>query len=317
MPKGHQPRSGSLQYWPRKRAQKLLPSVNWDNLQKRNPDKKGLLGFICYKAGMARLYVKDNTPNSLTKGKKIILPISVVECPPMKILSVRLYKRTLDGKKVVKDILGENLDKELKKRIKLPKEKRKFELKEEPEELTILVYPIVKKTGKKKKPEILEIGIGGTIQEKVEFVKKNIDKELNFKDYFEPAHSLDIKGVTKGHGFTGPVKRFGISLKSHKSEKGVRRPGSLGPWKPHRVTFRTPLAGQFGFFTRIGYNKKLLGVGENLELIFKNYGKVKTSYAMIKGSVHGPAKRALVLTIPARETRRIQKRTYEIIKVLK
>ena len=56
----------------------------------------------------------------------------------------------------------------------------------------------------------------------------------------------------------GPVKRFGISLKFHKSEKGVRRPGSLAPWHPARVTFRTPNMGQTGFFTRVSYNNLIM-----------------------------------------------------------
>ena len=37
------PRKGSLQFWPRKRANKFLPSVNWKAI---NSDKK-LKGFIC------------------------------------------------------------------------------------------------------------------------------------------------------------------------------------------------------------------------------------------------------------------------------
>ena len=43
------PRKGSLQYWPRKRASKFLPSVNWSAIK----SDSNLKGFICYKAGMA------------------------------------------------------------------------------------------------------------------------------------------------------------------------------------------------------------------------------------------------------------------------
>src|SRR3990172_12174219 len=110
------PRKGSLQFWPRKRASKLLPSVNWTAI---NSDSKGLKGFICYKAGMASAYVKDNTEHSMTKGKKIVLPVTILECPSMKILSVRFYKNGL----VSKEILAENLDKELKRKIKMAKKK--------------------------------------------------------------------------------------------------------------------------------------------------------------------------------------------------
>ena len=47
------PRSGSLQYWPRKRAKKFLPRVNWTRITSQPQQKKGLLGSIAYKAGMA------------------------------------------------------------------------------------------------------------------------------------------------------------------------------------------------------------------------------------------------------------------------
>ena len=113
MPKHSQPRSGSLQYWPRKRARKILPSVNWKALSK---DKPGLLGFIAYKVGMKSAIVKDNTEHSLTKGKKIAIPVTVVECPPLKILSVRFYK----DNKIVKEVFVGG-DKELRRKIRLAK----------------------------------------------------------------------------------------------------------------------------------------------------------------------------------------------------
>ncbi len=85
MPKTHKPRGGSLQFWPRKRARKFLPSANWKALQKQTEKegkKPGLLGFITYKVGMASAHVLDKTPDSLTKGKRISLPVTILECPP-------------------------------------------------------------------------------------------------------------------------------------------------------------------------------------------------------------------------------------------
>src|SRR6056297_292277 len=108
MPKRKSPRKGSLQFWPRKRARKFLPSVNWNIIP--NGSSKNLKGFIGYKAGMASAYIKDNTPDSRTKDKKIIIPVTILECPKIKILSVRFYKNG----KVAKDILNNQLDKGLK-----------------------------------------------------------------------------------------------------------------------------------------------------------------------------------------------------------
>ena len=45
--RGHM-RHGSLQFWPRKRAKKILPSVSWSSLYNKQKTS-GLLGFIGYK----------------------------------------------------------------------------------------------------------------------------------------------------------------------------------------------------------------------------------------------------------------------------
>jgi len=89
MPTKKSPRKGSLRFWPRKRINKFCPRVNWNAI---SFDEGTLKGFICYKKGMASAYVKENTPNSMTKNKKIIIPVTILECPPLKILSVRFYK---------------------------------------------------------------------------------------------------------------------------------------------------------------------------------------------------------------------------------
>ena len=65
---GKRPRFGSLQVWPRKRAERILPNVNWKALKKDS----GLMGFIGYKVGMTSVFVKDDTADSMTKGKRII-----------------------------------------------------------------------------------------------------------------------------------------------------------------------------------------------------------------------------------------------------
>lgn len=304
------PRKGSLQFWPRKRASKFLPSVNWDAIN----SGKNLKGFICYKAGMASAYVKDDSPNSMTKGKKIIIPITILECPPMKIFSVRFYK----NKKVSKEVLAENIDKELKKKIKFPKAKGKGvdEIKDY-DDIRVICYSQVKKTGIKKTPDLAEIGLSGTAEEKINFVKEQLGKDIFILNFFGKGQLIDLRGQTKGKGLVGPLKRFGLTLKSHKSEKGRRRPGSLGPWHPARVTFRAPLAGQMGTFMRIIYNNKIieLGKSENNFRNIKNYGDIKTDYAIVAGSVQGPAKRQLLITSPLRETKKQSKKIYEFIEL--
>nr|AJS12821.1 large subunit ribosomal protein L3 [uncultured archaeon] len=134
-----------------------------------------------------------------------------------KIFSVRFYKNG----KVVKEVLNENLDKELKRIIKIPKQSKKIEeFSGDYDDARILCYSVVKKTGIKKTPDLSEIAIGGNLDNKINFIKANLGKEISVSDIFEKGKLVDFRGLTKGKGLQGPVKRFGITLKSHKSEKG-------------------------------------------------------------------------------------------------
>jgi len=195
MPTRKSPRKGSLQFWPRKRARKFLPRVNWGSID----SEKGLKGFICYKAGMASAYVKDNTEHSMTKGKKIILPVTILECPTMKIFSVRFYKNGI----AAKEILSENLDKEIKRKVIIAKKKHgKVEevKKEEYDDIKVICYSQVKKTGIKKTPDLSEIGLSGTLDEKLNFVKENLGKEISVSNVFKNGQLVDFRGLTKGYG---------------------------------------------------------------------------------------------------------------------
>jgi large subunit ribosomal protein L3 len=317
MPKHSQPRRGSLQFWPRKRAEKSLPSVNWKEVCKRT-DKKGFLGFIGYKVGMSSGVVKDNTEHSLTKGQRIIFPVTFVECPPLRILSVRFYK---NGKVAKEAFVG--TEKDLKHKIKIGKKKEKIDLEfKDYDSIRILAYSLVSRTAIKKSPDLIEIGLGGSKEEQLATAKEFLSKEIQIDDVFKEG-LVDVRGVTKGKGLQGPAKRYGISLRAHKSEKGVRKVGSIGPWHPARITFRVPMAGQTGYFSRVVYNSKIIGSGKivdkdiNPSEGFKHYGKIKTSYLILKGSVQGPAKRQIVLTSTIRPTKRKSKRNMELIKIEK
>ncbi len=316
MAKLSSPRAGSLQFWPRKRAEKNLPSVNWrnfDNLQNKND---GLVGFITYKVGMANAIVKDNTEHSMTKGKKIFVPVTILEAPPMKIYSVRFYSNN----KIVKEIVVSN-DKELKKIVKISKEIKNFEsqVPQKYDDLRVIAYSLVKRTSVKRTPDILEIGIKA--KDKIVFVKDRLSKELSLQDMIS-CDLVDVRGLTKGKGLSGPVKRFGITLKQHKTEKGVRRPGSLAPWHPARVTFHAPMAGQLGMFSRVHYNLNVVNIGSindkniNPGQGFRHYGVIKTQYVIVKGSVQGPQKRQVFITPSFRPTKKQMKKKYEFQEII-
>lgn len=309
------PRKGSLQFWPRKRVSKFLPSVNWKGIS----SGKNIKGFIGYKAGMASVEVKDLTPNSMTKDKRIIIPSTIIECPPMKIFSIRFYKNG----KVAKDVLAEHVDKELKRIVKLPKQgKNPAENLNSGgyDDVTVIAYSQAKKTKIKKTPDLTEIGLTGTTEDKLNFIKSHLNKEISINDVFSQGELVDVRGLTKGKGFAGPVKRFGITLRFHKSEKGVRKVGSIGPWHPARVTFHVPMAGQLGMFTRVHYNQKILQMvkaedSENKLKNIKNYGETNTDYIIVYGSVQGPAKRQILLTSSLRPSKMQKKKIFEFVEV--
>lgn len=312
MAKLSSPRHGSLQFWPRKRAEKFLPEVNWSTI-KSDPKSPGLLGFIAYKAAMATAMVKDLTDKSMTANKKIAVPVTILEVPNMKVFSVRFYH----SERLIKEIVVSN-DKELKKLVRVPKEMPKFEAPANFDDIKLIVYSLPKYTTIKKTPDLSEVAVSS--DNKLEFVKSLIGKEITLKDFLRH-QLLDVRGLTKGKGLEGAVPRFGITLKQHKTEKGVRRPGSLAPWHPARVTFRTPHAGQLGLFSRIHYNLKVVNSGSisikdiNKGTGFKHYGKLKTNYLMLKGSVQGPVKRQILITPSFRPTKIQAKTKYEFLEL--
>lgn len=265
--------------------------------------------------------VKDLTVNSMTKDKKIIIPSTVIECPSMKIFSIRFYKHG----KVAKDVLAEHIDKELKRVVKIPKQGKNISesLKSgDYEDVSIIAYSQVKKTNIKRTPDLTEIGLTGTLDEKLNFIKAHLNKDISINEVFSQGELVDLRGLTKGKGFQGPVKRFGITLRFHKSEKGVRKVGSIGPWHPARVTFHVPMAGQLGMFTRVNYNQKILQIvkaeeSEKQLKNIKNYGDTKTDYIILYGSVQGPAKRQVLMTSPLRVSKMQKKKNFEFIEVKK
>lgn len=311
MGKINKPKAGSLQYWPRKRAERILPNVNWTPIKKDT----GFMGFIGYKVGMTSVYVKDETPDSMTKGKKIVVPATIIECPEMKIFSVRFYKNG----KVSTEVVVSN-DKELKSIVKVPKQVGKLEEVKDFDDVRVIVYSEVNKTGIKKTPDMIELAIGGTKEQKLAFVKERAGKSILVSEVFTKG-LVDVRGVTTGLGLQGPVRRFGITLKDHKSEKGVRRPGNLAPWHPARVTFVTAMAGQTGFFTRVIYNNMILKMGKTSEKDitpsggFIHYGNLKNEYMIVKGCVSGPQKRPVLITAPLRPTKKTAKQKLEFIEL--
>jgi len=300
-----------MQVWPRVRAKRIYMRISHFIQSKDNK----LLGFAGYKAGMTHIFITDARKHSMTKGEDIRVPVTVVECPPIKIAGIRIYKKK-DGKMQPANEFLAKADKELGRKIDTPKKESKKIESVKPEdfdELRALVQTQPRMTGiGKKKPEFFEVSIGGNKEEKLKFAKEHIGKELSVKDVFKEGQIVDLFAVTKGKGFQGPVKRFGVKVRSHKAEKTKRGPGSLGGWSEQgHVMYRVAHAGQMGFHNRIDYNKQIMMIGDdptqvNVSGGFVNYGNVKNTYLLIKGSVPGPEKRIIRIETALRPNKKIE-----------
>lgn len=306
MPNIHNPRRGSLQFWPRCRARRIYASItSWPKI-----DEVKLLGFAGYKAGMTHIMLEDNNLGSLTKGEIISCPATIIECPPLKPYSIRFYKNTNDGLKIVSEIFVKNIDKHLKRKLNLPKKEKEGKVPEDFTDIKLIVFTQPNLIGLKKTPELFEVGIGGKdVKEKLAYAQGLLNKEIKLSDVFKEWQFVDTHSISKGKGFQGTVKRYGVRIRQHKAEKTKRGIGTLGSWTPKRTDWRVAQTGKMGFHQRTEYNKLSLKIGNNPKDInptggFLNYGLVKSDYIILKGSVAGTRKRMITITEPHRAKRK-------------
>lgn len=313
---------GSKQFWPRVRATKQVAVVNsWNS--KILPKESNFLGFPGYKVGMTNIGVIDNFSHTLTKGTEINVPVTIVECPPLKVLSVKLLSEDEYGnRQIVKEVMAQVKDKNLTRKIDAPKKAIKvpsadelvsFSKENDVIELRVKVMttPSATTVGKKK-PEILELAVSGSLEEQINFAVSKLGQEVKISDVFAGGELVDSHGITTGKGFQGAVKRFGVKLTSHKSEKKRRHAGNVGAWTPSRVLTTIPLPGQHGYHERTEWNKWILKVSSDPNEVnpsegFRAYGLVKSDFILVKGSLQGPKKRLVTLVRAARPNHRYPK----------
>ena len=309
MARHHQPRKGSVAFSPRKRAARESPQISsWPERE-----ELGLLGFPGYKVGMTHVIMLDNIKNSPTEGMEISTPVTVVETPPIIVMGIRAYQKTDRGLKTMTDVLASELKEDLARKITLPKdydaESQLTKLKEKLDEINdirMLIHTQPRLTSvPKKKPEMMECGVGGSsLEEKLEFSISILGKEVNPADVFVNGEHTDAVAITKGKGFQGVIKRWGVRIqygKAARSSKG-RHVGSIGPWSPARTMWTVPMAGQMGYHQRTEHNKKIIKIGEASQVDeinprggFVKYGLLRNNYILLKGSLPGPSKRLVML----------------------
>ena len=312
MPGIKKPREGSLAFYPRVRAARIYPAIT----SYPEVEKPKVLGFAGYKVAMLHSIVLDNIKGSPSFGQEISIPVTVLDCPPLKAIGVRAYQNTVKGLKVFTEALAKNLPKELERKIKLANFKTEEKLGDMEKNmdkisklrLIVSTQPRLSGIGKKT-PEIFELEVGGKdIKEKFDFAKNLLGKEIPVKDITREGELVDVIAVTKGKGTAGPVKRFGVKIQVRKAHTKRRHVGSLGQERPGKVRHTVPMSGQLGFFTRTEVNKRVLKIGEKGEEInpksgFNRYGIVKGNYVLLQGSIPGEKKRLVLIRAAIRPSK--------------
>ena len=313
----HAPKRGSLAFLPRGRASRWVGRIRyWPEIN----EGPRLLAFAGFKAGMTYGIALDNQQGSLTFGKEVAIPMTILESPPMLACAVRAYTKNYEGLHTFSEAWIEKLPKDFERIISVPEkfatEENMKKIESNLEKIVDLrmlmaTQPRLVKRGKKA-PDLIEVKLGGgSVKDQFEFAKKLLGSEVKISDFTKEGQAVDTIGITKGKGIQGPVKRWGIRRKIHKANKTVREVGSIGGWTPHYVMYSVPRAGQMGFHQRTEYNKLVIKVGNNGSEVtpkggFLRYGEIKSDYITLKGSVPGTTNRLIMMRIASRPQAKLQ-----------
>jgi len=262
---------------------------------------------------MTHAFIVDHRNKSTTSGQEIRVPVTVLEVPPMVVAAVRIYENTRYGLKTAGEVWASQLDENLSRLLPVPKKVDAEQAWEkmkgvDTEDVRVLAFtqPKLVQGVPKKRPELMELRIGGgTMDARIEFAKALLGKFISINDFAKVGGMIDVVAITKGKGFQGATKRWGLKLLSHKNSKHRRMVGNLGPKRPGYVRGTVPQSGQMGYHQRTEVNKLILKIGESGQEVspkggFLHYGVVINPFVLIHGSVPGPTKRLVRMRDPVR-----------------
>jgi len=310
--KTHAPKHGSLAYLPRHRAKKPVARIrHWPKIKADSPK---LLAFSAYKAGMTYVFTIEDRKRSPNFGKEVMRAATILETPPIMVCGIRTYGKTPYGLTNLTEAWMKEPPAILDRKLVLPDtfdtdamlQKLQDTIEQASAVRVICATQPSQTSLAKKKPEIMEIQIGGgNIQQQFEYAKQLLGKTVTPEEVFKDGQYIDVGGITVGKGFQGPVKRWGVTKLQHKGRKTKRGIATLGPWNPHHLMYSIPRAGQMGYHQRIEFNKRILKIGKDGKEVtvkggFIRYGEVNGPYIIISGSVAGTEKRTIRLRVPAR-----------------
>lgn len=322
------PRRGSIAFRPRSRAKSQEARIrNWPDLHEEKPN---LMGFAGFKAGGINVMTVDDRDRTPNFGKQFLNPSTVIATPPIRVVGIRGYKRGVIGRYVGFDVYSKDAPKELLRKTDLKYKEdvlAKAEASLSSIDSIMAIVSVVPRDANlpQKRPFVFEIAVSGNDNQlKFEYVKSLFGKDIRINDVFQLGQYVDVLGITRGKGVEGPITRFGVKRKQHKSRKSVRAVGTLGPISPAVVMYTVARQGQRGFHQRTEYNKRILLMSSadkeeqppiNPRGGFKHFGLVRDDYVVLRGSVPGVPKRIVKLRQPMRETRRkvVEPKVVEVV----
>ncbi|HKC79524.1 MAG TPA: 50S ribosomal protein L3 [Nitrosopumilaceae archaeon] len=310
--KHSQPRRGSLAYLPRGRAKSMEARIRtWPQ---EEGDQPKLLAHAGFKAGCIRIASIDDRDKTPNFGKQLVSLGTVVVTPPIVIIGIRGYSKDRYGIDSSFDVYAKDLPKELPRLFTAKSDEKSLERAEKSlgriNDIFAIAAILPGQAGiDQKKPYVFEIAVkGGDIQKQFVFVKDLLGKEVKVDQVFQKGADVDIAAITKGKGIEGPITRWGVKKKQHKSRKSVRALGTLGPISPATIMYTVPRAGQRGFHQRTQYNNRIMIMSntQNSEFKinpaggFKHFGLVEGDFVVIRGSIPGTYRRLVKLRSPMR-----------------
>jgi len=291
------PRNGHLGYLPKRRTKHHKGTIRTHPVDDKTKPVH-LTAFMGYKAGMTHVVrAFEKREGRKTIRKDIVEPVTVLECPPMKVVGMVGYIETPRGLRALSTVwaqkLPEGVIRRFYKNFYVSKKKafskyaKKYEedaksknhvnrdiqrIKKYCSAVRVLCATQIDKLKfRQKKAHLMEIQVnGGEVAAKVDWAKKHFEQEVAVGSVFAQNEMVDTISITRGKGTQGVIKRFGVNRLPRKSHRGLRKVACIGAWHPSAVKWTVGRMGNLGYYHRTQINQKVYRVAEGAVRGVKN-----------------------------------------------
>jgi len=287
------PRCGHLGYLPKRRTKHKKGTIrSYPKDDKSKPVH--LTAFMGYKAGMTHVVrLGDKKEGKKTIKKDYVDAVTIVECPPMKIVGFKGYIETPRGLRGLTSVWAQNLPDSVKRRFyknwHLAKQnnggkaftkyakrwtleaKDKKHVNRDIERIkkycaVVRVFAATQidkmRNFRQKKSHLMEIQLnGGDAAAKVKWAQDHLEKDIRVSSIFEKDEMIDTISITRGKGTCGVIKRFNVNRLPRKTHRGLRKVACIGAWHPSAVKWTVARTGNLGYYHRTQMNQKIYRVG--------------------------------------------------------